>query len=101
MKTTKGQPQEHLRLNASSLSKYQEVKDVVVTCISTKQTLSKDRTRDPDAMEIGMVSKGTGKRTGKSKGKSGQDVASFKCGGQVHMASQRPSSSLQDKGRGA
>ena len=39
---TRGQLQEHLRLNAASLSKYQEVREVVINYIQTKQIFNKD-----------------------------------------------------------
>ena len=42
MNKTRGQHQEHLRLNAASLSKYHEVKDVLTNYINTEQAFSKD-----------------------------------------------------------
>ena len=69
MNKTTGQLQENFRLNASSLSKYQEVKRwIFVNYSRTKQICSKDPTRDPAAMEIGRVSKGKESK-GKHKGK--------------------------------
>ena len=90
MEKTRGQLQEHLRQNASALNTYQGVKDVTVNCPKTKQISSKDPSKDPDAMEIGTVSKGRGKGIGKAKGSKGknQDITCCKCGGQGHMAPQ-------------
>ena len=61
MEKTRGQLQEHLRQNASALDTYQDVKDVIVNYRKTKQSFNKNPSKDPDAMEIGTVSKGKGK----------------------------------------
>ena len=41
---TRGQFQEHLRLNVASLKKYHDIKDVVTNYINTNQIARKDPT---------------------------------------------------------
>ena len=90
-------------LNASSLEKYQHVKDVTVNYLKTKQIFSKDPSKDPDAMEIGKVSKckGRGKGNGdKVQNRQEPRFTCLKCGGQGHMAPQCPSARYNEKGKG-
>lgn len=71
MHKTKGQLQKHIRLNTASLSKYQDVREVITKYTKTKQIFNKDPSKDPYAMDIGKVTKGNdkGKGKGNSKGK--------------------------------
>ena len=68
MHKTRGQLQEHLRLNAASLTRYHDVKNLVTNCIKTKQTFNQGPSKDPDAMEIGTrIQKDKAKAEGKTE----------------------------------
>ena len=47
---------------------------------------------------LGQVSKGKSKGKGKGESKD-KDIVGFKCGGQAHVAPQRPSTEYREKGK--
>ena len=76
MNKTRGQLQEHLRLNAASLTRYHEVKKVVTNYTSTKQTVNKDPTRTQMQWTLEKVFKGKGTWKGKGQGKARMSLVS-------------------------
>ena len=94
MNKTRGQLQEHLRLNASASDNYVAAREVVLNYFKANQIFGLDL----DAMEMGnRTRKRTTGNKGNVEGKEAGYVTRFKCGGGGHTVLQCSSQSSHGK----